>query len=479
MKMIIGGEYRSASDQSTVNVVNPATGEVFDTVPAATYEDTQEALENAKKGFLEWSQTPTHERLSILYHFADMLEENAEELAQIACREGGKAITLCRSEIAAALVVFRGFFEKARSLYGETFVRDTEERIINDFAFTVREPLGVVACVIPFNYPTELFAHKVAPALAVGNAVIIKPASDTPLANIFVTDLLIKAGVPGNACQIITGSGAKIGKWLAESEKINAISLTGSTEVGIETMGNCVKNLHHCFLELGGNDPMIMLEDCDMDLAVREAVNGRASNAGQTCCANKRFIVQNSIKEEFTQKLKAALEQVKVGDPTLDETTFGPVISERAAKDVESQIQHTIDQGAKCILGGKRNGAFIDATLLVDVTPDMDIAGPLEVFGPVWPVIGFDTVDEAIQIANQIPYGLQSGVMTKDMKKAFKVASAMQAGGCVINGSGNYRNANQPFGGYKMTGLGREGIAHTLEEMTQMKTIVLKGIFSE
>jgi acyl-CoA reductase-like NAD-dependent aldehyde dehydrogenase len=478
MKMLIGGQFRAASNNASKDDFNPATGEVIDTYPLATTEDIQEALENARKGFLEWSNTPLHVRLKIIYKYADLLEENKDGLTRLMCQESGKAISKCRLEVDEAIIVFRGYCEKARNFMGDTLPLDTEPRSQDDLIVTLHQPLGVIVCIVPFNFPVELYAHKVAPALVTGNAVLIKPASDTPLQNIFMTELLLKAGVPGNAAQIVTGSGATVGAQLTKSKLVNAVSITGSTEVGIETMRNCAEGLHHVGLELGGNDPLLIFDDCDLDRAVSETFIGRLSNAGQTCCASKRFIVQNSIKDTYIEKMIEALQHVHVGDPFDEKNYYGPMISESAAKEIERQINHTILQGAKCVFGGKRfNKAFIEPTLLVDVTPEMDIAKDMEVFGPVIPVIGFDTVDEAIAIANNIPYGLQSGVMTANMSTAFRVAKEIQCGCCVINGSGNYRSAHQAFGGWKMTGLGREGISYTLEEMTQVKTIALKGIF--
>ncbi len=479
MKMLIGGQFRDASDKASMRDINPATGEVIDTVPLASPEDVEEALENSRKGFLEWSRIPLYRRLDIIYKYADLLEENREQLANLMCREGGKSIALCRGELGEAVTIFRGYCEKARNFMGESLPLNTEPRIENDFIMTIREPLGVIACIVPFNYPAELYAHKVGPALVTGNAVIIKPSSDTPMQNIYMTELLLKAGVPGNAAQIVTGKGERVGAQIAKSKWINAVSITGSTKVGIETMKNCSDFLHHVGLELGGNDPLIIFEGCDLENAVSESVNGRLSNAGQTCCANKRFIVQNTIKDKYIEMMIHAIKKVRVGDPFDEKNICGPLINEGAAREVERQVALTISQGARCAYGGKRfNSTFFEPTLLIDVTPQMDIARDMEVFGPVIPVIGFNTVDDAIEIANNIPYGLQSGVMTSDMKTAFKVSRAMQCGCCVINGCGNYRSAHQAFGGWKMTGIGHEGIAYTLEEMTQVKTIALKGIFA-
>ncbi len=478
MKMLIGGKPVQAANGTEIDVINPATHQVIDTVPSATKEDVDKAIENAVIGFREWSAVPLFDRVRIMYRFADIVEERLEELARLECRESGKAITLCRSEAAAAMNVFRAYAEKARNFGGEVMPIDSEKRVQDDLIVVVREPLGVVGCIVPFNYPMELYAHKVAPALVVGNSVIIKPSSDTPLANILMTQWLLEAGVPANGVQIITGNGAEVGKRLVAHPEVNVITFTGSTAVGIELMAASSENLHHCHLELGGNCPLIVFDDCDLDKAVEETASGRAANAGQTCCANKRMIVQNSIKAKFVEKLVLELKKVKVGDPEDDDTTYGPMINEKAAKGVIEQINHTLDQGAKCVYGGNLfDRTFIEPTVLTDVTPDMDIAKDMEVFGPVFPIIGFDTTEEAVAIANGTIFGLSGAVMTNDMKKAFMVAKNLQCGTVVINGNGNYRSMHQAFGGHKMSGLGTEGVTYTLEEFTQKKTIALKKIF--
>lgn len=478
MKMLIGGKAVDAANGAEIDVINPATHKVIDKIPSATREDVDRTIENAVVGFKEWSTMPLYDRINIIYRFANIVEERLEELARLVCRESGKAITLCRAEATAALNVFRCYAEKARNFGGEVMPLDSEKRIQDDLIVVIREPLGVVGCIVPFNYPMELYAHKVAPALVVGNAVIIKPSSDTPLGSILLTQWLLEAGVPGNAVQIVTGNGAEVGKRLAEHPQVDLITFTGSTTVGIELMVSCSKDLHHCLLELGGNCPLIIFDDCDLDKAVEETIGGRISNAGQTCCANKRMIVQNSVKAKFVEKLVKELKKVKVGDPESDDTTYGSMINERAAKNVIEQINHTVDQGAKCVYGGKLfDRTFVEPTVLTDVTPDMDIAKDMEIFGPVLPIIGFDTTEEAIAIANSTMFGLSGAVMTSDMKKAFMVAKNLQCGTVVINGNGNYRSMHQAFGGHKMSGLGTEGITYTLEEFTQKKTIALKKIF--
>ena len=477
LKMIIGGKFVDSSDKKVQENRNPATGELIGTVPVATRGDIDRAIDNAVVGQREWNAIPLYKRIEIFDKFRELVTADRKKLAEMMCKEGGKRIDDALGEVDILGYVFRVFGEGARNHYGLTLAQGIEPRIEKDIVFTRNEPLGVVVCIIPFNYPAELYAHKVAPALIVGNAVIIKPASDTPMSDILFTELLVKAGVPGNAVQIITGSGAKIGDWLTQDPRVDAISLTGSTEIGAHIMGMASKHVPHVFLELGGNDPLIVFEDCgDLDGAVQDALDGRISNAGQTCCASKRFLIQNSIREKYTEKLLNRLSAVKVGDPIKPETQMGPVINERAAQDALDQVQTMVAKGAKCVLGGKRSGAFLEPTVLIGVTRDMEVSGPMEVFGPIFPIIGFDTVEEAIDIANSCPYGLHAGVRTSNMKTAMKVATELRCGCVVVGASGNYRSAHQAFGGYKQTGIGREGVGYTLAEFTQTKTIALKGM---
>ena len=477
MEMIINGEKTDALDGQVIEVINPATGELIDTVPAAAEKDLEAALDAAQRGTREWRQVVLYERVAMIRHFEQLLQQKKQEIAQVMCMETGKTLTSCIDEVDACGSIFETYCEKAKNFGGETLPLNSENRVNGDIIFTVKEPLGVVACIVPFNYPLELYAHKVAPALVTGNSVIVKPSSDTPLSAIMVTELLHKAGIPGNAVQVVTGSGSKVGNYLAKSEKVDAISVTGSVPVGIQTMENGAKNLKHVYLELGGNDPIIIFDDADVDRAVDETLLGRASNAGQTCCGTKRMIVQNGIRETYTKKLIEALKKLNIGDPMNEETDYGPLISERAAVEVEEQIQKTVRQGAALAYGGKRfDRTYFEPTVLTGVTADMDIATEMEVFGPVFPIIGFDTLEEAVAIANAAPYGLSGGVMTSDMSTALKVATQIETGTCVINGCGNYRSAHLAFGGYKMTGLGREGATQTLEEYTHTKSIALKQL---
>lgn len=473
MKMLIGGQKRDSSDKNVFDVINPITNEVVDTAPFATLADINEVIDNARKGFKEWSAYPLSERARILEKFVGTVKERANEIVTLLTKESGKTVAENQGEIGSIVGLFTGYIEKAKHMYGA--IMPDSAGTEKDITLVRREPLGVVVCIVPFNYPLDLFSHKVAPALIMGNSVIVKPSSDNPLAVLMVAEILIECGVPGNAVQVVTGSGSVVGKMLSSSPKINAISITGSTSAGIDVAKNAAQNLTRVFLELGGNDAFLVFEDADLDLVADEAIFTRTYNMGQTCAASKRFIIHKVVKENFINKLIERLKKIKIGDPFDPATKNGCLISQKAAIEVEEQVQKTVAQGAKLIYGGKRNGAFFEPTVLNNVTTNMDIAIDMEVFGPVYPVIEFETMEEAISIANQSMYGLSGSVFSANLNTAMKVAEKMECGSVIING-GLYRTLEMSFGGFKKSGIGREGIAYTLEEMSQVKNYVLKGI---
>lgn len=476
MKMIIGGKPADASDLQTISVTNPATGAVIDTIPAATKEDIDLAVAKALEAQSIWAKVPVHQKVDIMYQFLKLVEENKEDLARTLSDETGKPIVEARNEIANIPIAFRAFSEKAKHLYGETIPAGMEAGQERNILITKREPIGVIACVIPFNFPCDLFDQKVAPALLAGNAAIVKPSTDNPLTLCKLTAMLVEAGVTDGAIQIVTGRGSKMGGWLCGNPDVHAITLTGSTEVGIETAKIGADHLAHMALELGGNDAFLVLEDGNVDLAVEEMVWGRMYNTGQVCCASKRFIIHRSLVEEFTQKAVARIQKIKQGMPSEESTQIGCLISEKAAIEVEKQIQLTVEQGGTIVLGGKRNGAFIEPTVIAGVPKTADVSTDMEIFGPVVPIISFDTVEEAIEIANSSKFGLCGCVFTENMKLAMKVCNELECGGTVINGASFFRSFEMPFGGYKYSGIGTEGVMSTFEEVTRMKTIVLKNI---
>ena len=477
MKMLIGGKEVDASNGAVYENINPATGQVIETVPSATLEDVETAIANAVCGQKEWAAIPFHKRMEILEKFVLLAQENEEKIARTMAIEGGKPFAQALGEVGRVKDAFRLYIAEARTMYGKTIPLSPEPRGVGDVCFTVFEPLGVIAAICAFNFPGVLFSHKAAAALCAGNSVILKPASDTPGATLMMTKLLLEAGVPGNAAQCITGGGAVVGDALAADPQVAGVTLTGSTQVGVHVAKLCAAQLKPYSLELGGNDPLVIFDDVELDWAVEQAVGGRIANAGQICCASKRFIVHNSIREEFAKRLAKTLFAMKLGDPMDPQTQVGPVINEKAAIRIISQIEKAVSQGAKILCGGSRNGCFVTPTVLADVSVNSSIATDEEVFGPVFPVIGFDTVEEAIAIANNSCYGLSSGILTNDFKKAMKFALEVDAGACVVGGNGNYRLTQQPFNGHKMSGVGSEGTMFTIQEMVKVKTIVLKSVY--
>lgn len=498
MKMLIGGKPVDAADGKTIDVINPANNVFLDTIPMATKTDVDLAVENAKKGQREWTAIPLMEREKIIRRFVELLEEHKKEIIVTCTRECGKHVGTTIFEYQQMLSVFTGYMEEARRLDGRLLVPGSEAghdgKTAGDMIMVLHEPLGTVAAIVPFNAPMLLYGYKVAPALAAGNAVIVKPPTDNPLTDIMITQLLLAAGVPGNTIQVVTGSGSKVGDWLVNNPGVDGVSMTGSTAVGVGIAQKMAKRLSPCVLELGGNDPFIVLPDADLEKAAASACGSRKGNSGQVCIASKRFLIHKDVLGEFTEKLLAQVKEIRVGyDDNIEEMMedcfshtdrtdtqgekIGSLISERAAREVEEQVIHTIGQGAKLLIGGRRNGAFYDPTIITEVTKEMDVAKDMEIFGPVWPLIGFETMEEAIAIANGSIYGLSGCVWTSDWKKGMYVASKVQSGGMVVNGSSVYRNQMQPFGGQKMSGMGNEGII-TLHEMTKVKNIVLKGFLS-
>jgi succinate-semialdehyde dehydrogenase/glutarate-semialdehyde dehydrogenase len=475
MKMIINGKKVDSVSGETFDVTAPATGKVIDSVPKATKADIKAAVDAAVEGQKIWAKYPIYERANVVYKFLNLVDANKETLAQTLSAENGKPIREARAEIGNIRIGFSAFAEYAKHYYGKTIPQGTEPGQQNNFQIITREPIGVVAAIIPFNFPCDLYDQKVAPALMMGNAVIVFPSSDNPLTLLKLTEMLVEAGVPNGAVQCLTAPGAVKAAAVADP-RVHLVTLTGSTEVGIETAKLAAGNLTHAALELGGNDAFIVLEDGDVDLAVEEMIWGRMYNTGQVCCASKRFLIHNSLKDEFAKKAVERIKGLIYGAPDKEETQISCLISEKAAITVENQVKRTVEQGGKVILGGKRNGAYYDPTVIADVPKTADVAVDMEIFGPVVPIIGFDTDEEAIEIANKSIFGLSSCVFSRDSKRAVKVAKAMEAGGAVINGASFFRAFEMPFGGWKHSGIGTEGVMSTFDEMTRIKNIVLKNI---
>lgn len=475
-KNLIGSNWCDASDGRTINITNPATNELIDTVPESSKLDCDKTVEAALAGQKEWEKKPIHERAAILMKFVSIIEAHKDELAKLLSDETGKPIKEAIAEIANVSIGIPAFCEMAKHEYGKVIPYGQEKGNEKTLQYTVQAPLGVVVAVIPFNFPSDLFCQKVPPALLMGNSVILKPSAHNPLTLTKYVEYLIEAGVPGGAINLINGNGGEAVQAMAENPHVALVSLTGSTIAGAETMAKCAKNITHVMLELGGNDAFILHKDGDLDLAVEETVWGRLYNTGQVCCASKRFLVHKDVKEAFVEKLKERLSHIPVRMPSNPEATIGCLISEDAAKKVESQVNETVSLGAKVVFGGRRKGAFYEPTILVDVTKSMPVAKDEEIFGPVISIIEYEDLDEAIAIANQSSYGLCGCIFSQDQKICQYVANKLECGGVTINGASFFRAFEMPFGGWKHSGIGNEGVMTTLHEMSRTKTIVLKNI---
>lgn len=472
-KMLIDSQWVVASDGRKQEIRNPGSGEVIDTVPLATLQDAERAVQAAQRGKEAMARLPAHARADILFRCAAAMEAEKAALSQLLAAENGKPIRQTREELAATIRIFRGFAEEAKRILGRVVPMDAVPGQERHFALTIRQPLGVVVAIVPFNYPVELYAHKAAAALAAGNAVIAKPPSDCPLALLRIAALMEQAGLPRAAHQMITGPGALIGEFLARSPGIQMITVTGSTEVGIKISRLAAEQLKKVHLELGGNDATIVCADADLEKAAEAVVLGRlARGNGQICCAVKRIFVEAPVYDQVADLLTQKAKALKVGNQLEEDTDVGPLISEQAAIQVESAINAAVKAGARLTAGGKRRGAFVEPTVLTHVPPQVDLFCQ-ETFGPVAPLVAFQTVDESIKMANDSPYGLQAAVFTRDISRALDMAHKLEAGAVIVNWSSALRVESLPFGGIKMSGHGREGLHDTLNEMTEQKVILV------
>ncbi|AWS44539.1 aldehyde dehydrogenase family protein [Streptosporangium sp. 'caverna'] len=461
---------------SIITVHNPGTGELLGEVEAATAEQVAAAVADAQEGQRAMAALAAHERADLLRRVSDLIEAEQESLALLLAAENGKPLPQTRGEVAAAIRIFRGYAGETTRLFGRQIPLDAVPGLERHLAVTMREPLGVVAALVPFNYPVELYAHKAAAALAAGNAVIVQPPARCPLALVRVAELVEQAGAPRHAHQLVTG-GLQVSQALAELPGIAAVSLTGSTAAGREIARLGSQTLKKVLLELGGNDALIVCDDADVDDAARAVVLGRlARGNGQICCAVKRVYVQDGVHAAFVDSLLEQTAKLTVGDQLRESTDVGPLIAEQAAEQVVAAIGRLVEDGARLVAGGERRGAFVDPAVLVDV-PTASAAFAEEIFGPVAPVARFSDPLEAVRMANESPYGLQAAVFTRDISRAFAIAQRLDVGGVIINGSTALRAENLPFGGTKDTGGYREGLHETVLDLTRQKTIVVMEAF--
>ena len=467
MDMLIGGKHISSEDLE--DVVNPYNGEVIDAVPIAHRQTVDLAIAEANKAKESLCEMSAFKVSNKLFNVVEKLKANREDFAGLLTSEVGKPINESLVELDRSIETLKLAAEEAKRIYGESVPLDAGLNGKGFFAFTQRLPLGVVAAITPFNYPLNLTIHKIAPAIACKNTVIVKPPTEAPLTVMKFCELLNEE-FPDGVVNTVTGYGSEVGDHLVTSPDINKISFTGSITTGM--MISQKAGMKKVTLELGGNDPMIVFADADIDKAVKGVINGAFLNAGQVCMGVKRIIVDNCIANEFVEKLVCETEKLVMGDPSDSKTTLGTLISEKAAMQVEETVNNAVSDGAKILTGGTRDGAFYEATVIDNVTPEMDLVIN-ETFGPVAPIIRVNDVDEAIKVANETDYGLQAGVFTNDYALAMRCAQEIEAGTVFVNKQSTFRTDNMPFGGFKSSGVGKEGIKYAVEEMTKTKLIGL------
>jgi acyl-CoA reductase-like NAD-dependent aldehyde dehydrogenase len=476
MDMLIDGGWTGASDGGVDPVLNPANDDQIATVPRATLADVSRAVSAAQRGRQAMSVLPAWRRSEILEAVARRIEANHEELGRLLCRENGKRIGETTSEVRVSARIFRGYAEEAKRIFGKSVPLDSIPGREASLAVTMRQPLGVIAAIVPFNYPVELWSHKVAGGLAAGNAVITKTPEDCPLAVIEIARYIDEAGLPHGGHQLLTG-GRDVGEALVRAEGVQMIAMTGSTAAGRRILEVAAQTLKKVHLELGGNDATIVCSDADIEATAEALIGGRfTSGNGQICCAVKRVLVDRTIYSSLLDAVIARTGKLKLGDPMDPSTDIGPLINRRGAERVEAQVRQAVADGATAVTGGKRHDNFFEPTILTGVTPGTPAFAD-ETFGPVLPFIPFDDFNEALALANDSPFGLQAALFTRDLGRVMHAYQVLDVGTVVINHTTAIRIETLPFGGNKASGNGREGIHDTLHEMTKEKTLLLHDVF--
>jgi glyceraldehyde-3-phosphate dehydrogenase (NADP+) len=468
MKMYLNGGWTSGD--AALEVVNPYDSLPFDSVPAATVEDVDRAMQSAVRGARAMRALSAYERYEILMRAARLIGERREEFGETITREEGKILAEGLLEADRCFQTITLSAEEAKRLGGETIPLDAAPGNAMKFGFTIRVPVGVVVAISPFNFPLNLVAHKVGPALAAGNSVVIKPASDTPLSALKLTEVLLEAGLPPEAIQCVTGSGGAIGDALVSHPAVRKVTFTGSQEVGEHIM--CTAGLKKVTMELGSNSPLVVLPDADMDKVTAATVTSGYSNAGQVCISTQRVIVDQSVYGDYLDALTPKVKALATGDPMQGSVNVGPMVREGDAARVESWIGEAVAAGARLVAGGERDGAVVQPAILADVTADMRFSRE-ELFGPAIGVTPAADIDEAIALANDTRFGLAAAVFTENLDNALRFALEVDSGNININGGTQFRADHMPYGGLKDSGLGKEGPRYAVQEMTELKMVIV------
>ena len=469
----IDGAWVASDSGETYAVENPANGEVLAEVARCGTAETRRAVEAAARAMPAWAAKSAKERAALLRRWYFLLLENQEDLARIMTLEQGKPLAESRGEIAYGAAYLEWFGEEAKRVYGDTIPAPSKDKRI----VVIRQPVGVVACITPWNFPNAMLARKVAPALAVGCTVVCKPANYTPLSAIALAVLAERAGIPAGVVNVVSGRTAEIGEEMTSNPLVRKLTFTGSTPVGKKLMADCSRTVKRTSMELGGNAPFIVFDDADLDAAVKGAIICKFRNAGQTCVCANRILVQDGVYDEFAEKLVAATRALKLGDGMEEGVSVGPLISREAADEVVAFIDDARGRGARVATGGGRaelGPNFITPTVLTDVDTGMRVFNE-EIFGPVAPLVRFRTEAEAIEMANDTPFGLASYFYSRDVGRVWRVSEALEYGIVGIN-EGIISNEMAPFGGVKESGQGREGSRYGLDDYVEIKYLCMGGI---
>jgi len=468
-RLYVGGQW--VEDKTTLDVIDKYTGETIGVVPAASRETVDRAIAAAHAAFPGYARMPAHRRFRILEKASQLLAKHQDEIAATICREAGKAWKYSVGEVSRAVETFQFSAEEAKRVHGETVPMDASTAGEGRMGFYLRCPVGVVSAITPFNFPLNLVAHKVGPALAAGCAVILKPASTTPLTALRLAEILEEAGVPPGVFNVVVGSGGTVGEWLTTDPRVAKISFTGSPPVGEAIIRKA--GLKKVTMELGNNSGTIIEPDADLGAAIPRCVVSAFANSGQVCISLQRLYVHRSIAAEFTRRFVEATAKLKVGNPLDRDCDVGPMIDEAEAKRAESWIKEAVAEGARVLIGGKRDGRILQPTVLANARPEMKVMCQ-EAFAPLVSLYEYDTFEDAVRMVEDSPYGLQAGVYTNDLRKAFHAVDRINAGGVMINDTSIFRVDHMPYGGNKMSGLGREGVRFAVEEMTTIKMVMIK-----
>jgi acyl-CoA reductase-like NAD-dependent aldehyde dehydrogenase len=468
MRMYVAGQW--IDKPQTIPVENPYDRSVIDTVPRADRGDVERALESAVRGARVMAKLSGYDRHRILHKAAGLIAARQEELGRLISTEEGKILAEGRLEANRAVETILGSAEEAKRIHGETVPVDAAPGAAGRLAFTLRVPCGVVVAISPFNFPLNLVCHKVGPALAGGNAVIVKPATDTPLSALKLTEILLEAGLPAEGIQCLTGSGGEIGDLLCADRRVRKITFTGSRDVGEHICK--VAGLKKVTMELGSNAPLIVMPDADLDRVAQAVAATGYANAGQVCISTQRVLTAGRVYSDFLSALKPKVEALTTGSQ-LDETVkVGPMVREKDAVRVDDWIREAVSAGARLVTGGRRSGAVYAPTVVADVKPEMRISSE-ELFGPAVAVTPFDDIDQAIALANDTNYGLAAAIFTESLEHAMKFAREVHSGNLHVNWGPQWRADLMPYGGLKESGFGKEGPRYAVEEMTELKLVVL------